>query len=80
MKLGLYQHYSGKHYYVLGIARHSETCEEMAVYQSLYGDYAYWVRPLQMFLENVVVDGTERPRFQFIREMHTQPARLDEGR
>lgn len=65
--LGKYQHYKGKYYQVLGVARHSETLEEMVVYQLLYDDYSWWVRPLKMFLENVEVDGKLVPRFKFIQ-------------
>lgn len=69
MKQGLYQHYNGEYYYVMGICCHSETLEEMVVYRKLYGDYSLWVRPRQMFEENIMHEGHLRPRFQFIREM-----------
>ena len=77
MKLGLYQHYSGRYYHVLGVARHSETYEEMAVYQRLYSDYGIWVRPLAMFQETVTIDGQEKPRFQFIQELLTTAPSYD---
>ena len=63
--LGRYRHYKGKHYELLGIARHSETDEELAVYRTLYGDFSLWVRPLAMFLETVERDGQTQPRFAF---------------
>ena len=67
---GIYQHYKGKRYRVIGIARHSETLEEMVVYQALYdsefGNNALWVRPKKMFMETVVVDGKTVPRFRFM--------------
>lgn len=66
IKLGKYLHYKGKEYEVLGVARHSETLEELVVYQLLYDDYSWWVRPLKMFLENVEVNGQTVPRFKFI--------------
>lgn len=71
LKIGKYKHYKGKEYEVIGIARHSETLEEMAVYRALYeskdfGKNALWVRPKSMFLENVIIDGKEVPRFKFI--------------
>lgn len=66
IKLGEYEHYKGKRYKVIGIARHSETLEELVVYQSLYGEMDLWVRPLGMFLEEVEVDGKKVPRFRFI--------------
>jgi hypothetical protein len=60
---GRYRHYKGKDYEVLGIARHSETEEELAVYRCLYGDFSLWVRPLAMFLEELEVDGQPVRRF-----------------
>lgn len=68
MKLGKYQHYKGNFYEVIGVARHSETLEELVVYRALYdhpeyGDNSLWVRPKAMFLETVVVDGKEMLRF-----------------
>lgn len=71
LKLGhIYQHYKGKKYKVLDIVRHSETLEEMVLYETQY-DNEYgklWVRPLAMFLENVEVDGEAIPRFRFCPE------------
>lgn len=64
---GLYRHYKGPEYRVLGVARHSETEQQMVVYQALYGDYGLWVRPLEMFCESVEVDGETVPRFALIR-------------
>lgn len=64
---GRYRHYKGKEYTVLNVARHSETHEELVVYRQEYGDHALWVRPRQMFLEIVTVDGQEVPRFQPMR-------------
>jgi hypothetical protein len=61
--LGCYRHYKGNDYQVIGIARHSETEEELVVYRKLYGDGSLWVRPLAMFMEKVVVDGRTVPRF-----------------
>jgi hypothetical protein len=63
---GKYRHYKGGEYEVFFVARHSETEEEMVVYRTLYGDFSYWVRPLEMFLENVEIDGVEQPRFMRI--------------
>lgn len=63
---GLYEHYKGMRYEVLGTARHSETLEPMVVYRALYGGYGLWVRPAAMFLEAVEVDGIYRKRFQRI--------------
>lgn len=66
---GRYRHYKGNEYQVIGLARHSETEEEMVVYRKLYGDRSLWVRPLAMFVENVLVDGRSMPRFEWIGEI-----------
>ena len=63
---GLYQHYKGPKYRVLGVARHSENEELVVVYQALYGEGGLWVRPLSMFNEQVEVNGTPVPRFALI--------------
>ena len=60
---GRYRHYKGNDYQVVGIARHSETEEEMVVYRKLYGDGSLWVRPLAMFSGVVMVAGRRVPRF-----------------
>ncbi len=64
---GIYRHYKGLDYKVLYIARHSETLESLVVYQALYGEFEIWVRPLDMFLENIVINNEMRPRFEFIQ-------------
>lgn len=69
---GLYQHYKGNYYNILGICRHSETFEECVVYQSLYGDYGLWVRPLKLFQETIEHNGQNIPRFKFIRTLLDQ--------
>lgn len=67
---GIYKHYKGKRYRVIGIASHTETGEKMVIYQALYGDYGYWVRPLEMWLEMVKIDeNKEVPRFRYIEEI-----------
>jgi len=63
---GRYRHYKGHEYIVIGIARHSETMEELVIYRQEYGDKALWVRPKQMFLETVEVDGKIVPRFEYL--------------
>ena len=62
--LGRYRHYKGNEYTVLGIAKHSESLEELVVYRQEYGDHGLWVRPKAMFLETVKVDGQDVPRFR----------------
>lgn len=61
---GKYRHYKGGDYQVIGTARHSETDEQLVVYRCLYDNDSLWVRPLAMFLETVVVDGRQVPRFE----------------
>lgn len=61
---GRYRHFKGNEYSVVGIARHSETLEEHVVYRQEDGERGLWVRPKEMFLENVTVDGRLMPRFQ----------------
>jgi len=74
IKPGVYEHYKGRRRYrVLGLARHSETLEEMVVYQALYADKkfgsgALWVRPAAMFQETVKLDGQPLPRFRFVSD------------
>lgn len=60
---GKYRHYKGNDYEVIGIARHSETEQEMVVYRQLYGAGGLWVRPLAMFQEQVIIEGKTVPRF-----------------
>lgn len=66
MKLGKYRHYKGKEYEVIGIAKHSETLEELVVYKALYDEGDLWVRPLKMFEEEVEVGGQKIPRFEYV--------------
>jgi hypothetical protein len=60
---GIYRHYKGQHYRVLGTARHSETMEPLVVYQALYGEFGLWVRPAAMFSETIERDGQPMARF-----------------
>ena len=63
---GVYRHYKGQHYEVLGVAKHSETEEEFVVYRASYGERGLWIRPLAMFMEHVDKDGVSVPRFSRI--------------
>ena len=69
-KLGFYRHYKGHIVKVLGVAKHSETLEDLVVYDHLGTNELsdLWVRPLAMFLESVEIDGTTMPRFEYIGE------------
>ena len=60
---GRYRHYKGGEYEVVGIARHSESDEQLVVYRCLYDDNSPWVRPLSMFIEKIVIKGREVSRF-----------------
>lgn len=53
-------------YEVMAVARHSETLEAVVVYRPLYNDSGWWVRPYAMFVERVVIDGVEQPRFAWV--------------
>ena len=68
IKPGRYRHFKGKEYEVLGVARHSETEEELVVYRALYGDFGLWVRPARMWNETVERDGKTFRRFTYIGE------------
>ena len=60
---GLYKHYKGMLYEVIGTVRHSEDLQPMTLYRALYGDHGLWVRPAAMFNEEVVIDGLRQLRF-----------------
>ena len=66
IKNGIYQHYKGNKYEVVGIANHSETLEKMVVYRALYGEGELWVRPIHMWDEEVEVNGKTVKRFEFV--------------
>lgn len=73
LKLGKYQHLkSGNFYNVIGIGRHSETLEELVIYECLYNnpDGKLWIRPLKMFLEKVEINGKKVPRFKYINHKY----------
>jgi hypothetical protein len=69
IKKGIYKHYKGKEYEVLGVVRHSETLDILILYKALYQAEGenLWVRPKAMFFEKVTVEGVEMDRFQYIR-------------
>ncbi len=67
-QLGIYEHYKGNRYEVIGVAKHSETLEELVVYKALYGAKDFWVRPLTIFLETVIVNNKKIPRFRYIKK------------
>ena len=75
--LGIYRHYKGKQYEVVGFAKHSETLEDMVIYKALYGEGGIWVRPMSMWSELVEIDGKSVRRFEYVDEK-TETARQDE--
>lgn len=68
IKLGEYEHYKGHRYEVMGVARHSETLENLVIYKALYGDLSFWVRPYEMFIDEVEINGERIPRFRYVGE------------
>ena len=65
-KKGIYKHYKGNLYELLGVAKNSETLEDMIVYKALYGEKALWVRPLNMWNETVILpDGKKLSDLSF---------------
>lgn len=65
---GRYRHFKGKEYEVLGMARHSETLQDMVIYRALYGEGEVWVRPAAMWNETVMHNGQRVPRFLYLEE------------
>lgn len=73
IKPGIYRHFKGHQYRVIGISYHSETLEPMVVYQSLYDSEEFpkgtlWVRPFYMFTETIERNGRTIPRFEFVTD------------
>ena len=68
IKPGIYRHFKGKRYEVIGVAHHSETMEDYVVYRALYGEGELWVRPASMWLETIERDGQTYQRFTFESE------------
>ena len=65
IKKGIYRHFKGNLYEVIGIAQHSETLEEMVVYKALYDNGSLWVRPASMWDETLERDGNIYRRFTY---------------
>ncbi len=66
---GIYQHYKGNRYRVHKVAIHSESAELFVVYQPLYGEKKWWVRPYTMFIETLLVNGESVPRFKRLKKL-----------
>lgn len=68
LKPGLWRHFKGGEYRLLFVAKHSESGEDMVVYQALYGERGCWVRPAAMWTEQIVRDGKTFARFCYVGE------------
>ncbi len=66
LKPGLYRHYKGNLYRLLFLARHTESMENMVIYQDAKDSDKIWARPAAMWEETVRIDGKEIPRFEFL--------------
>ncbi|MCC7160556.1 DUF1653 domain-containing protein [Candidatus Nomurabacteria bacterium] len=69
IKPGIYKHFKGGMYRVIGVAKHSETLKDLVVYEALYDNpkSKFWVRPLENFLGEVELEGKKVPRFEYVR-------------
>jgi hypothetical protein len=69
--LGIYRHYKGNGYEVVGLAKHSETLEDMVIYKALYRNGGTWVRPLSMWNNLIEIDDKTVKRFEYVGESHS---------
>ena len=69
IKQGIYRHFRGNNYHILGVAQHSEDGTIFVVYRPMYGARDLWVRPIEMFHEKVELDGQQVPRFEFLEQI-----------
>jgi len=65
---GRYRHHKGGEYDVLGVVRHSESLEALVLYRPLYNDSGLWVRPYEMFVEQVETNGRLQRRFERVKD------------
>lgn len=77
LQTGIYQHYKGPRYLVMGEVTHSETEETLVLYRALYGERGLWVRPASMFTEQVEIEGKLLPRFALIEASPDPLADID---
>lgn len=75
-KPGIYQHYRGDLYQVIGIARDEATHDEVVVYYHLSGDFGMWTRKRAVFEETIEVNGKQVPRFKFVQSLFELPPKL----
>ncbi len=71
IKQGIYRHFKGNKYHILGVAQHSEDGSNLVVYRPMYGSEDLWVRPVEMFLETVMLNGKQVPRFEFLQQVES---------
>ena len=76
---GIYEHFKGGRYEVLGTARHSETEQCFVVYETGTEPRSTWIRPLEMFQQSVTRDGVTKPRFRYLCLLYTSPSPRDRG-
>ncbi len=74
LKPGVYRHFKGNYYLLLGVASHSETREPLVIYRALYGERGLWARPAPMWTERVERDGYSGPRFAYVCEREEELA------
>lgn len=72
IKPGVYRHFKGNEYEVIGMANHSETLEQMVVYRAMYGERGLWVRPASMWSQTVQTPNGEVKRFAYIRDKNDE--------
>ena len=67
---GIYEHFKGGRYHVIGAGKHSETLEEFVLYEALYDNprSKLWVRPIEMFFDEKEINGKKVPRFKLIKK------------
>lgn len=69
IKSGIYRHYKGNMYKVLHIAKHSETLEDMVIYQDVNAPEKIWARPASMWNDDIEIDGKIIKRFELTNEI-----------